>query len=285
MHSPMTGENPDNTVSNHNIGKNPEHIVTAETADAVRVLSVKHWTDRLFSFTVERPQSFRFRSGEFVMIGLLNSSGKPLLRAYSITSAFWEEEIGFYSIKVEDGPLTSRLQHIQPDNYIIMKRKPTGTLVLDALTPAERIFLVATGTGLAPFASLIRDPEIYEQYKDVVLLHTCRTQDELAYGRAVVEDTKADMLVGEQALAQLIYQPTTTQEASEVMGRSTELLSSGKLAERLHIAPLSAATDRVMICGSMAMNHDMKQICEGLGFTEGSNASPGEFVVEKAFVG
>lgn len=259
--------------------------VTAETVDAVRVTEVTHWTDRLFSFTVERPQSFRFRSGEFVMIGLLNAAGKPLLRAYSITSAFWEEQIGFYSIKVEDGPLTSRLQHIQQGDYIIMKRKPTGTLVLDALMPAKRIFLIATGTGFAPFASLIRDPEIYAQYQQVIVVHTCRMKAELDYSQLVVANTKADALVGEEASSQLFYLPTTTQEESAVMGRPTTLISSGRATAELGFAPFSVETDRVMICGSMAMNQDMKRICEEAGFTEGSNASPGQFVVEKAFVG
>lgn len=263
----------------------PNRGVSAETPDAVRVLEVTHYTDRLFSFSVERPASFRFRSGEFVMIGLLTDAGKPLLRAYSITSAFYEEEIGFYSIKVEDGPLTSRLQHITAGDYIIMKRKPTGTLVLDALTPARRCFLVATGTGFAPFASLIRDPEIYAQYEQIILVHTCRTNAELSYSQQLVKDTYADVLVGEEATAKLVYQPTTTQEDSEVMGRPTTLIETGKLCEILDIAPLNVETDRVMICGSVAMNQDMKAICETAGFAEGANSSPGEFVIEKAFVG
>lgn len=259
--------------------------VTEQTPDAVRVLSVRHWTDRLFSFSVERPSSFRFRSGEFVMIGLLTDEGKPLLRAYSIASAFWEEQLEFYSIKVADGPLTSRLQHLQPGDHIIMKRKPTGTLVLDALRDASRMFLVSTGTGIAPFAALIREPELYNRYENIYLIHTCRDADELAYGRDLVKRTTEDILVGEDASRQLVHLPTTTRMKSPHMGRPTDLIRSGELFDMLTIPPLDATRDRVMICGSMAMNLDMKQICEEAGMTEGSNASPGQFVLEKAFVG
>jgi ferredoxin--NADP+ reductase len=259
--------------------------ITDQTPDAVRVLSVQHWTDRLFSFEVERPASFRFRSGEFVMIGLLTEQGKPLLRAYSITTPFWDEKIGFYSIKVADGPLTSRLQHIKPDEFIIMKRKPTGTLVLDALTPASRLFLVSTGTGIAPFASIIRDPETYERFDEIYLLHGCRFADELSYGKSLVAEAKSDMLIGEQATAKLTHLPSTTREPSELTGRPTDLISSGELFDRLNIPALSVGSDRVMICGSMAMNQDMKAICEQAGFNEGANSQPAEFVLEKAFVG
>ena len=260
-------------------------IVTEQTPDAVRVLSVQHWTDRLFSFEVERPASFRFRSGEFVMIGLLTDQGKPLLRAYSITSPFWDDEIGFYSIKVADGPLTSRLQHIKKDDFIIMKRKPTGTLVLDALTPASRLFLVSTGTGIAPFASIIRDPETYERFDEIYLLHACRFADELSYGISLVAEAKSDTLIGEQAKAQLTHLPSTTRDVSELTGRPTDLISSGELFDRLNIPTISPSTDRVMICGSLQMNQDMKAICEQAGFSEGANSQPADFVVEKAFVG
>ena len=260
-------------------------LVTADTADAVRVLSVRHWNDRLFSFDVERPQSFRFRSGEFVMIGLLKPDGKPLLRAYSIAAPFWADELSFYSIKVPDGPLTSRLQHIQAGDYVIMKTKPVGTLVLDALLPGKRLYMVSTGTGIAPFASLIRDPEVYEQYEQVILTHTCRDVDELAYGIDLVERTKADPLIGEMATKKLVHVTTTTREASPHMGRVTNLMESGALFETLGLPYLNAEDDRVMICGSMAMNMDMKQICEAAGLEEGANSNPGTFVLEKAFVG
>ena len=260
-------------------------MVTADTDDAVRILSVKHWNDRLFSFTVERPQSFRFRSGEFDMIGLLNKKGKPLLRAYSIAAPFWAEELSFYSIKVQDAPLTSRLQHIQSGEYLILKTKPVGTLVLDALLPGKRLYMVATGTGIAPFASLIRDPEVYEQYEKVILTHTCRQVDELAYGADLVQNTLSDPLIGEFARDKLEYLATTTRETSPHMGRVTNLMESGALFDMLDMPYLNPEEDRVMICGSMAMNLDMKAICEATGLTEGANSNPGTFVLEKAFVG
>ena len=259
--------------------------VPADTKDAVKVLSVTHWTDRLFHFEVERPASFRFRSGEFVMIGLLNEKGKPLLRAYSIAAPFWSERLAFYSIKVQDGPLTSRLQHIQEGEHIIMTKKPVGTLVLDALLPGKRLYMIATGTGIAPFASLIRDPEVYEQYDEVILTHTCRQSDELAYGADLVEATKQDELIGEMAAEKLHYYPTTTRDTSPKMGRITDLMASGELFQDLGVPALNADTDRVMICGSMGLNTDVKTIIEAAGFEEGANSKPGTYVLEKAFVG
>ncbi len=260
-------------------------VVDSATQDAVKVLEVRHWTDRLFSFSVERPASFRFRSGEFVMLGLLNEQGRPLLRAYSIASPFWEESLSFYSIKVPDGPLTSRLQHIQPGDYIIMRTKPTGTLVLDALLAGARCYLIATGTGIAPFASLLRDPELYERFEQVILTHSCREVAELAYSMDLVERTKTDPLVGETATQRLVYYPTTTRETFTRMGRVTNLMESGALFTDLELPHLSAESDRVMICGSMNMNLDMKQICLDAGLREGANSGPGHFVIEKAFVG
>ena len=259
--------------------------VPADTKDAVKVLSVTHWNDRLFHFEVERPSSFRFRSGEFVMIGLLNESGKPLLRAYSIAAPFWSETLAFYSIKVQDGPLTSKLQNIAVGDHIIMKTKPVGTLVLDALIPGKRLYMIATGTGIAPFASLIRDPEVYEQYEEVILTHTCRETDELAYGAWLVEETKKDPLIGELATAQLRYYPTTTREESPKMGRITTLIENGTLYQDLDIPPLSPDTDRVMICGSMGLNTDVKALLEAAGLEEGANSKPATYVLEKAFVG
>lgn len=259
--------------------------VTSDTVDAVRVLGVHHWTDRLFSFSVERPASFRFRSGEFVMIGLLNEAGRPLLRAYSIASPFWDETLSFYSIKVEEGPLTSRLQHIAVDDYIIMKTKPVGTLVLDALLPGRRLYLVSTGTGVAPFASLLRDPDVYEQFDEIILTHTCREVAELDFSADLVKRTQGDPLVGELAAEKLTYYPTTTREPSNRMGRVTNLIESGALFEDLNRPAFNVETDRVMICGSMNMNTDMKQLCLAAGLEEGANSEPGHFVVEKAFVG
>ncbi len=257
--------------------------------DAQVVTSVKHWTDRLFSFRVARPQSLRFRSGEFVMIGLLGDNGKPLLRAYSIASPNWDEELEFYSIKVPDGPLTSKLQHIQPGDEIILRPKPVGTLVLDALLPGKRLWFLATGTGIAPFASLMRDPETYERYEQVVMMHTCRTADELNYGRELVENLRHDPLLGElygeDFASRLLYYPTTTREESPLMGRITDNMTSGKVFEDLGLPPISAETDRAMICGSLAFNVDVKEVLEGFGLREGANSEPKEFVVEKAFVG
>ena len=218
------------------------------------------------------------------MIGLEKQDGKPLLRAYSIASPSWDEELEFYSIKVPDGPLTSRLQKIKPGDHVIVRPKPVGTLVLDALLPGKRCFLVATGTGIAPFASLIRDPEIYERFDEVVLTHTTRNVADLAYGRELVTAVKDDPLVGEEAGAQLRYLATTTREPSEVQGRITEIFSTPDRMAALGFAPLNS-DDRVMICGSLGLNEDMKVICESAGLEEGSNSRPGHFVVEKAFVG
>ena len=253
--------------------------------DAQTVTAVRHWTDRLFSFRVTRPQSLRFRSGEFVMIGLLDDNGKPLLRAYSIASPSWEDELEFYSIKVPDGPLTSRLQHIQPGDQIILRPKPVGTLVLDALLPGKRLWFLATGTGVAPFASLMRDPETYERYDEVYMLHTCRTVVELDYGRELVESLKDDPLIGEIVGDKLRYYPTTTREQSPRMGRITDNLESGKVFNDFDIPPLSPETDRAMVCGSLAFNLDVKEVLEGFGLREGANSDPKEYVVEKAFVG
>lgn len=253
--------------------------------DAQTVTAVKHWTDRLFSFRVTRPASLRFRSGEFVMIGLLGDNGKPLLRAYSIASPSWDEELEFYSIKVPDGPLTSRLQHIQPGDEIILRPKPVGTLVLDALLPGKRLWFLATGTGIAPFASLMRDPETYEKYDQVIMMHTCRTCAELDYGRELVEGMKDDPLIGEMVGDKLKYYPTTTREDFPFMGRITDNLSSGKVFADLGIPPMDKAHDRAMVCGSLAFNIDVKAVLESFGLTEGANSDPQEYVVEKAFVG
>ncbi len=253
--------------------------------DAQTVISVKHWTDRLFSFRVARPKSLRFRSGEFVMIGLLGDNGKPLLRAYSIASPAWDEELEFYSIKVPDGPLTSKLQHIQPGDDIILRPKPVGTLVHDALLPGKTLWFLATGTGIAPFASLMREPETYEKYDRVVMMHTCREKAELEYGRQLVEGLKDDPLIGELVEGKLLYYPTTTREPSERMGRITDNLASGKVFEDLGLPKMNQETDRAMVCGSLAFNKDVMAVLESYGLREGANSEPREYVVEKAFVG
>lgn len=248
------------------------------------VLSVQHYTDRLFSFRTTRPQSFRFRSGEFVMIGL-PIGAKALLRAYSIASPAWDEELEFYSIKVPNGPLTSRLSLIQTGDKVLLGRKPTGTLVLDALTPAKRLYLFATGTGIAPFASLVRDPETYGRYEAVFLIHTCRLISELAYGFDLVAQTKQDPLVGEAAGEKLVHFASATREDYRLQGRITDLIDRGDLFRHLGVPPLDPATDRAMLCGSMAMIQDVKQRLEAAGLAEGSNAAPGDYVIERAFVG
>ncbi|WP_022704160.1 ferredoxin--NADP reductase [Pseudorhodobacter ferrugineus] len=253
--------------------------------DAQIVTSVKHWTDNLFSFRVTRPQSLRFRSGEFVMIGLMGDNGKPLLRAYSIASPNWDEELEFYSIKVPDGPLTSKLQHIKVGDEIILRPKPVGTLVHDALLPGKRVWFLATGTGLAPFASLMRDPETYEKYDQVIMMHTCRTADELEYGRQLVEELHNDELIGEMVAGKLRYYPTTTREETAQMGRITDNLTSGKVFDDLDLPRMNPAEDRAMVCGSLAFNVDVKAVLEGFGLREGANSEPLEYVVEKAFVG
>lgn len=253
--------------------------------DAATVTDVTHWTDRLFSFRVSRPASLRFRSGEFVMIGLPDDRGRPVLRAYSIASPNWDEGLEFYSIKVPDGPLTSRLQHIRPGDQIILRPKPVGTLVLDALLPGKRIWMLATGTGIAPFASLVRDPETYERYEQVIVMHTCREAAELEYGRRLIESLPEDPLIGEMVAGKLFYYPTTTRETSARMGRITDNLSTGKVFADLGLPPMDRETDRAMVCGSLAFNIDVKAVLEGFGLREGANSEPREYVVEKAFVG
>ena len=263
----------------------PDPAARVTLPDAQTVTAVRHYTDRLFSFRVTRPRSLRFRSGEFVMIGLPGDDGRPILRAYSIASPSWDEELEFYSIKVENGPLTSRLQHIRPGDQIILRPKPVGTLVIDALLPGKRLWFLATGTGIAPFASLMHDPEVYEKFDQVIMMHTCRESAELAYGRDLVQALATDELVGDLAAGKLLYYPTTTREPSPRMGRVTDNLASGKVFSDLGLSPMDPATDRAMICGSLAFNLDVKTILEGWGLREGANSAPKEFVVEKAFVG
>ncbi|WP_334062286.1 ferredoxin--NADP reductase [Limimaricola cinnabarinus] len=261
----------------------------AQSPDAQVVTAVRHYTDSLFSFRVTRPASLRFRSGEFVMIGLMGDNGKPLMRAYSIASPNWDEELEFYSIKVADGPLTSKLQHIQEGDHIILRPKPVGTLVHDALIPGKRLWLFSTGTGFAPFASLLRDPETFEKFEQVIVTHTCRDVAELTYGRELVESVKSDEmlreLIGEENLDKLVYYPTTTREESAKMGRITHLIESGEVFSDLGVPALDPETDRAMVCGSLAFNLDIKALLEQAGLREGANSDPAEFVIEKAFVG
>lgn len=263
--------------------------------DAQTVTTVKHWTDKLFSFRVSRPSTLRFRSGEFVMIGLMGDINektgkpKPIMRAYSIASPSWDDEMEFYSIKVDDGPLTSRLQHIKPGDEIIMRPKPVGTLVHDALLPGKRIWFFATGTGFAPFASLLREPQTYEDYDEVIITHTCRTAGELEYGKELIESFKTDEmlneLIGDGFWKKIKYYPTTTREESPKMGRITDLMRTGEAFEDLGVPPLNPESDRAMICGNLAFNLDLKDLFENTyGLEEGANSKPLHFVVEKAFL-
>jgi len=259
--------------------------------DAQTVTEVEHYTDSLFRFRVTRPASMRFRSGEFVMIGIMGDphpetgKQKHLLRAYSIASPAWDDTLQFYSIKVDNGPLTSRLQHIKVGDQVILKPKSVGTLVHDALTPANRIWFFSTGTGIAPFASLLREPETYERFDQVILTHTCRDVADLKFGKELIAETKTDILVGEEAQQKLHYYPTTTREASKKMGRITSLLEDGSLLEDLGVTDFNATNDRAMVCGSIGLNTDIKRILEDYGLREGANSDPGDYVIEKAFVG
>ncbi|RWM15264.1 MAG: ferredoxin--NADP reductase [Mesorhizobium sp.] len=274
-----------NTTSSLNTaGARPLQFPIPANVYAETVVAVKHYTDRLFSFRITRPQSLRFRSGEFVMIGLPNAE-KPIFRAYSVACPAWDDELEFFSIKVPDGPLTSELQKIQVGDTVIMRQKATGTLVLDALTPAKRVFMISTGTGIAPFASLLRDPDTYEKFDQVILTHTCRDIAELTYGQELVAALESDPLIGELTAGRVTLYNSTTREESARMGRITALIGSGKFYSDLGIEKLNPETDRIMICGSMHMLKDVKELAESLGFQEGSLSNPASFVVERAFVG
>jgi ferredoxin--NADP+ reductase len=248
-----------------------------------KILSVHHWTDRLFSFTTTRDTALRFSNGHFTMIGL-PVNGKPLLRAYSIVSANYEEHLEFLSIKVPDGPLTSRLQHIQVGDTLIVGRKPTGTLLIDYLLPGKNLYLLGTGTGLAPYLSMVRDPETYERFDKVIVVHGVRQVNELAYMDYLRQDLPLHELLGEMVSAQLLYYPTVTREPFEHQGRITDLIASGKIFSDLGLPPLDPARDRVMLCGSPQMLKDTKALLEERGFKEGNTTTPGDFVVERAFV-
>jgi ferredoxin--NADP+ reductase len=248
------------------------------------VLEVHHWNDSLFSFKTTRDPSLRFRNGHFVMIGL-QVDGKPLLRAYSVASANYEENLEFLSIKVPDGPLTSRLQHLKPGDHVLVGRKPTGTLVIDDLTPAPHLYLFGTGTGLAPFMSIVRDPETYERFEKVVLVHGVREVSELAYADYLQTDLPGNDFFGEMVRERLIYYPTVTREPFRNRGRITELIESDKLTNDIGLPPLSPANDRAMLCGSPAMLADTRALLDARGFKiSPSIGVPGDYLIERAFV-
>jgi ferredoxin/flavodoxin---NADP+ reductase len=248
-----------------------------------QVLSVHHWTDSLFSFTATRDAAFRFQNGQFTMLGM-EIDGRPLLRAYSMASANYEDRLEFFSIKVPDGPLTSRLQRIREGDIVLVGRKATGTLVQDNLLPGTTLYLLATGTGLAPFASIIKDPETYDRFHKIVLVHGCRQVAELAYGEAVIADLPNNELFGDIVREKLIYYPTVTREPFHNRGRITDLIASGTLFDDIGLPPLDIASDRLMLCGSPPMLADLRALLVDLGFAEGNHAEPGHFVIEKAFV-
>ncbi|MDP1609570.1 MAG: ferredoxin--NADP reductase [Sulfuritalea sp.] len=248
------------------------------------VISVHHWNERLFSFTTTRNPGLRFANGQFVMVGL-DVNGKPLTRAYSIASPNYEEHLEFFSIKVEDGPLTSRLQHLQPGDPIVVSRKPTGTLVLHDLLPGKNLYLLATGTGLAPFLSVIQDPETYERFEKVVLVHGVRHASELAYADFITGQLPANEFFGEEVRNKLIYYPTVTREPFRNQGRLTELIDSGKLFADIGLPALDPAVDRAMICGSPAMLQDCCDLLNSRGFHISPHiGAPADYVIERAFV-
>ncbi|MEI2414629.1 ferredoxin--NADP reductase [Orrella sp. JC864] len=249
-----------------------------------RVLSVHHWNDTLFSFKTTRDAGLRFHNGHFVMIGL-EVDGKPLMRAYSIASANYEENLEFLSIKVQDGPLTSRLQHLKEGDAILVSKKPVGTLVVDDLTPGKHLYLFGTGTGLAPFMSIIKDPEVYERFEKVVLLHGVRWVSELAYADYIQNELPANEHFGDLVREKLIYYPTVTREPFRNQGRITELVESGKLFADIGLPPLDPETDRAMICGSPHMLADISAMLDARGFVVSpGTGQPGHYVVERAFV-
>ncbi|HVP34001.1 MAG TPA: ferredoxin--NADP reductase [Steroidobacteraceae bacterium] len=249
-----------------------------------RVLAVHHWSDSQFSFTTTRDRALRFENGQFLMVGL-PVEGRPLLRAYSIASANYEDHLDFLSIKVADGPLTSRLQHLQAGDEVLVSRKPTGTLVLSDLKPGERLYLLGTGTGAAPFLSLISDPEVYERFAVVVLVHGVRWARETEVVRTRIARLRDHELLGPQVRAQLRYYPSVTREPYVHRGRLTTLIESGRLARELDLPPLDPASDRVMVCGSAAMLGDTAALLDARGFhISPRSGEPGDYVIERAFV-
>ncbi|HMA49467.1 MAG TPA: ferredoxin--NADP reductase [Magnetospirillaceae bacterium] len=246
------------------------------------VLEAHHWTNNLFTLKVTRNPGFRFESGQFAMIGL-RVDGKPLMRAYSMVNAHYDDHLEFLSIKVPNGPLTSRLQHVKPGDNILVNIKTTGTLILDNLKPGKRLYLLSTGTGMAPFLSVIKDPVVYERFEKVILVHCCRHVQELVYQNLIKEELPQNEFFGEEAREKLVYYPTVTREDFHNTGRITDLVRTGKLFADLGLPALDPADDRVMICGNPQMMTDLANDLEERGFLLGTNAEPGEFLIEKAF--
>ena len=250
---------------------------------SAEVLSVHHWTDTLFSFTVTRDPGFRYQSGQFAMIGL-EVEGRPLMRAYSMVSPHYEETLEFLSIKVPDGPLTSRLQSIKPGDSILVGRKASGTLLVQNLLPGKRLYLLGTGTGLAPFMSIVQDPEVYEHFEKVILVHGCRQVRELAYQERLSKDLHEHEYLGEMVATQLAYCPTVTREPFKNQGRIPSLIQSEAFFEQLGVPMPDLDGDRFMLCGSPAMLKETQEVLEAMGCTEGNMRTPGHYVIERAFV-
>jgi ferredoxin--NADP+ reductase len=247
------------------------------------VLSVHHWTDRLFSFTTTRDPGFRYQSGQFAMIGL-DVDGRPLMRAYSMVSPHYDEQLEFLSIKVPDGPLTSRLQNIRVGDSILVGRKASGTLLSQNLLPGKHLYLLGTGTGLAPFMSIVQDPDIYDKFDKVILVHGCRHVSELAYQQRIAADLPNHEFLGEMVAGRLLYYPTVTREPFENQGRIPDLLTSPQFYDKLGVPPLDIDHDRFMLCGSPAMLKDTVEVLHAHGLTEGNMSHPGHYVIERAFV-
>jgi ferredoxin--NADP+ reductase len=246
------------------------------------VLETRHWTDSLFTLRTTRDPGFRFESGQFAMIGL-TVDGKPLMRAYSMVNAAYDDHLEFLSIKVPNGPLTSRLQHIQPGDKILVNRKTTGTLIADNLLPGRRLYMLSTGTGLAPFMSIIKDPTIYERFDQIILTHTCRHKAELVYRDVILDQLPQNEFFGEMAAEKLTYYPSVTREEFHTQGRITDLIRSGRLFDDLGVPSFDKDEDRIMICGNPHMMVELSEYLDGLGFDQGSHAGPGHYVIEKAF--
>lgn len=248
------------------------------------VLDVHHWNESLFTFSTTRDPSFRFRNGHFTMLGLQQENGRPLLRAYSLTSANYEDKLEFFSIKVPDGPLTSQLQNIRPGDKVLVNSKTTGTLVTDHLLPGKHLYLLSTGTGLAPFLSIIKDPEVYEQYDKIILTHGVRFEKDLAYRDFIENELPNNEFFGDLVREKLIYYPTVTREPFRNQGRLTDLLNSGELAQQLNLPPINVQRDRFMLCGSPSMLKDTGRILHERGFSEVRHGDAGHYVIERAFV-
>ncbi len=277
-------ENVDTPMNDISLATAPPPVKASGAFFVETVTWVQHWTESLFSFRTTRDPALRFSSGQFVMVGLTKEDGKPLVRAYSIASPAWHEELEFYSIKVPDGPLTSRLQKIKVGDEVLIGRKPTGTLVLDGLKPGKRLWMLGTGTGLAPWLSLARDPEVYERFDDVIVTHTVREVADLNYRDLLAHDLPNDEILGELIDGKLRYYPTVTREPFKTQGRITDLIASGQLFSDLGLPPFDPNTDRIMLCGGPSVLADLKQQLIDRGYVEGSIASPGDFVLERAFV-